>query len=209
MVYAVLSFRGYYVGKANVRRLRGAPGLASRWVEHLAGLLFMQSRDACLGRYKVLRASLGSVSFFPLGLFASEVGALAAERALIVVLKPKANGADEAQLARATRLQGTPLRPDRAERRRPPRKRRIWVPSSLESIWCQEHFQMAVQKKLKQADRRAQPVQVGEMRVPKLPFKRLYRAWQARVLLQQGTVGPLTIWHDDTRPLLVTYLATR
>ena len=95
-VYVLFGHAGLYIGKANLARTRVSagwvPGLASRCVEHLVGLFIGKSRDASLPRYKVLRGSLASITFFPVAVFASEVRALHVEKILIQALQPSANG---------------------------------------------------------------------------------------------------------------------
>ena len=93
----LFSHAGTYIGKANLKRsssgLGVRPGLPDRLVEHMVALCFPHSRDGTLARYKVLRQSMPSVTVLPLRTFDSEARCLAAERALILSLKPLGNGA--------------------------------------------------------------------------------------------------------------------
>ena len=108
-MYSLYSHLGLYIGKANLLRRAGTRrGLAERLIEHMTGLLFPSSRDGNLPRYKVLRSSVGSIGFCPLRVFDTELRTLAAERALIVELKPSANGADWAALPSIRKTWKTP-----------------------------------------------------------------------------------------------------
>ena len=152
-VYSLYSHSGLYVGKANLLRKNGARrGHAERLIEHVTGLLIPSSQDGNLPRYKVLRSSSGSIGFFPLRVFDNELRTLAAERALIVELKPSANGADWAAL-QGTRKHGRLLHPLKARRQRhPPAVRKsgnLDVP-----IWDQLHFTQQKNKLIQLTRRR-------------------------------------------------------
>ena len=119
-VYCILGHAGLYIGMANLRGSQpGSCGLAARCVEHLVGLLFVNSRDGSLGGYKVLRQSAASATFLPLQIFTSECRALSVGRLLINLLAPSANGADQVTgYIAGTKKQS--LRASKAKRWRPP-----------------------------------------------------------------------------------------
>ena len=200
-VYSLYSHSGLYVGKANLLRKSGARrSLAERLIEHMTGLLIPSSRDGNLPRYKVLRSSFGSIGFFPLRVFDNELRTLAAERALIVELKPSANGADWAAL-QGTRKHGRLLHPLKARRQRPPpavrKSGNLDVP-----IWDQLHFSQQNKKQTDTADPKADVV-------PKLSFNKLYWYLQQRCLVTLGLVGPLALFGADAYVLFVAFLATK
>ena len=78
------------------------------------------------------------MAFLPLAVFQAESQALAMERALIVSLKPAANGADWAAIL-AKKRQGRLLNPRKVLRRRPPLHLRA-VPEVHKSVWDQLRF---------------------------------------------------------------------
>ena len=200
-VYSLYSHSGLYIGKANLLRRAGTRrGLAERLIEHMTGLLFPSSRDGNLPRYKVLRSSVGSIGFFPLRVFDTELRTLAAERALIVELKPSANGADWAALP-SIRKHGRLLQPMKVGRKRPPpavrKPKDLGVP-----IWDQLHF-------TRQHKKQSDTVSPETSAIPKLSFNKLYRYLQQRCLVTLGLVGPLALFGAGAYPLFAAFLATK
>ena len=154
-VYVLFGHAGLYIGKANLARTRVSagwvPGLASRCMEHLVGLFIGKSRDASLPRYKVLRGSLASITFFPVAVFASEVRALHVEKILIQALQPSANGADILAFGNLA-SKGLMLRPSKAARKRPPKPFRSITSAMVSSVWCDLNFQVGLEKVTKQQE---------------------------------------------------------
>ena len=66
-VYLTFSNSGLYIGKANALRAQGSkPGIPERFVEHVVGLCFVNSRDGSLPRYRILRQTMGALGMLPL-----------------------------------------------------------------------------------------------------------------------------------------------
>ena len=81
----MFSHSGLYIGKANALRAQGSkPGIPERFVEHVVGLCFVNSRDGSLPRYRILRQTMGALGMLPLAMVESEARALSLERALII-----------------------------------------------------------------------------------------------------------------------------
>ena len=204
-VYIFFTHAATYIGKANTSRKPVRPGhqrygLPERLVEHAVGLLFPRSRDGALPRYKILRNSFSSMAFLPLAVFQTESQALAMERALIVSLKPAANGADWAAIL-AKKRQGRLLNPRKVLRRRPPLHLRS-VPEVHKSVWDQLRFSVQAETQLKAG-------QQQEVPLPKKPFGKLYSLWQDRIHATTGCHGPLPLFGEAWYSLFIAFIATR
>ena len=121
VVYNLFCHAGTYVGKADVFRASTAQGshlgLPARVVEHFVGITVPGGRDGSLPRYRMLRASRGSVGCIPLVVLPTSAQALACEKAVIACVKPVGNGADWTALLNKQQ-RGAKLSPGKAIRAR-------------------------------------------------------------------------------------------
>ena len=137
-------------------------GPGRKFVEHVVGLRFVNSRDGSLPRFRVLRQTIGTLGMLPLAMVESGAGALSLERALIISLQPNCNGADVTVFCKP---KGYLLAPTKAGRCRPPAPLRAPTVSS-DTVWSQLHSDVQLKKQTQQA---------SSPRVPRLPYGNLYQ----------------------------------
>ena len=174
-------------------------GLATRFCEHMRCILRPASANARKPRYRLLRASIGSVCFLPIMIFDSPTRAFAAEALCIALESPMGNAVDQrALLARAA---GKPA-PFKAKRMRPLRWCRLPDCKPWSSIWRLEAARSVVSRSV------VAPVG-APLSSAMLPVRQLYTLRVLEQVAVHGTQGPVSIWAEEHVDLLLAWFVTQ